>query len=138
MFRQRVVCICVCFEFTTRLHQLTKGGQIDPILPTYQIPRLIMAEEGTFGEGGNSLAKGFPVASTITLCHFRPVDIDISTLCVASLDLEGAGVGAGSLMGGGNGHDSRLTISALNCQSKVAHDPLFRLQGYLPCTLNIP
>ena len=46
-------------------------------------------------------------------------------LCVATLRLKGASIGARSLMGGGNGHLPRLPITRLHIQIEV-HISSFR------------
>lgn len=102
-------------------HKRTQGRSIDSIRLSDQIPGLIMSPQGTVGNLPDLGKKSLPVRTPCTFRHGGPVKGERSGLCVATLRLERAGIRASALMRGGNGHESRLTISRFRIEVEVFH-----------------
>ena len=89
------------------------GNSIDDTISVRQVARHVMAPQLPFGEFADRSGQRIPVATTLAIGHCLPMNVLGTAFGVATLGLEGAGIGAGLLGARGGRDGASLAVGRL-------------------------
>ena len=103
-----------------RVYQLGEHGDIDRIISTGKIARLVMPPQLAKGEGGNARDKRLPIVAPICFRHLAPVKREgTARTGITAFRFERARVWAGGRCGSGNRNRPSLYVAALHRKVKA-------------------